>query len=155
MVAGKWKEEPMTVRNILVRSGVVAMLALMLACSKPEQPMPLTKENIVSYRNKLVDSQNALTAKDRENASKSPEGAADLFSRTFVKPMEDMGYSYDKTIRLYAHDIVDGKIPVGDPDVKTLAEGVVLMAKMTGDVALKNGFITEETKKLLDRINLK
>ena len=145
----------MTAKKILARSAAVALLALMLACSKSDQPMPLTKENIQSYRDKLVESQNALTTKDREKARNSAEGEAELFSRTFVKPMEDLGYNYDKTIRLYAGSIVEGKIPARDPETKTMAEGLVLMAKMTEDVALKNGFITDETKKMLDRINVK
>lgn len=139
----------------MARYGIIALFALLAACGKPDRAMPLTREHVLHYKEKLVESQNSITAKDREKARTSPEWTARLFAKTFVAPLEEMGYSYDKTIHSFAEKLIEGKMPAGDREVTGLAEGVIVMAKSTEDFAAKNGFISGDTKKLLDKINLK
>ncbi len=145
----------MTTGKKIMRCCIVLLFALLAACAKSDRAMPPTRENIQQYKNKLIESQNDITTKDRERARTSPEGAARLFRKTFVEPMEELGFSYDKTVNSFAERIVDGKLPKGDPELKTQVEGIIVMAKSTGDFAVKNGFISGSTKKLLDRINVR
>jgi hypothetical protein len=133
---------------------LVAIIALLSACSKADGEMPLTRENLLSYRTKLVESQNAITSADREKSKSSVEGSVRLFKATFVKPMEELGYSYDKTVHAYAETVASGKLPQ-DPETKAQTEGMVMMAKSTGDFAVKNGLISGETKRVLDSIPMK
>jgi len=136
--------------------GVLLCLALAAAgCGKADKAMPVAKEAITAYRGKLVESRDRITAKDRDQAGKSPDGTKKLFAQTFVEPMEKLGYSYDKTVRQFAESLEQGKLAASDPETRTQVEGFLLMAKSTGDYAANNGFITPETKQALDRIHTK
>jgi len=145
----------MTSRNTVATMLLYAAITLLCACSKADQPMPLTKENIMSYRSKLVAARDKMTAKDRETAQKSLDGSKKLFAQTFVEPMQELGFSYDQTVKSCAEGLEQGKLKDADQETRTEVEGFLVMAKSVDEFAAKNGFISADTKKSLDRIQLK
>jgi len=139
-------------KKILFGGTLLCLVAAAGGCGKSDKVMPITKDNINSYRNKLVQSRDKMTVKDREEAKKSREGSKKLFAQTFVEPLEELGFSYDKTVKATAEKMVEGKMADVDPETRQQAQGLVLMAKSTSDFAVQNGFIALDTKKVLDRV---
>jgi len=145
----------MRVRKNMERACIVLLLVMTAACGKTDrEAMPITRENILVYQEKLVESQDTITGREKQAVHESPEKAAKVFRKTFVAPLEEMGYDYDRTVRAIAQALLDGTVPGNDPEVRAMAEGVIVMAKGTEPFAVKHGFISPETKKVLDHINV-
>jgi len=145
----------MNVKKVATAGALLCLVLSVAGCGKSDRAMPLTKENVMAYREKLVGSRDEITMKDRQEAQKSLHGTRRLFAQTFVAPMEKLGYSYDMTVRSFAEKLEKGELASGDPETRTQVEGFILMAKSTADFAVKNGFISLETKKVLDRVHEK
>lgn len=138
--------------RLVLLFGVCVFLAC--GCSKPSKPMPLTKENVTAYIQKANEAMKNISPKEVEEAKGNPAKQKELFRRSFVEPMEKMGYSYDKTISDIAKGLLDKSMRTTDTAMTIMVSNLLAFAKNTRETTLQYGFISKETKELLDKVSL-
>lgn len=125
---------------------IFMVLLLISACTKSE-PMPVTKENILRYLKKVEKAVESITAKEAGQAKGGDEKKqAEIVRKMFVKPIEDMGYNYDKTVNLIATKLIDKDYSATDFEMQGLMVGFMQF------VPRKSNFISQETKAVLERL---
>lgn len=139
--------------RLLLLLGICASLAC--GCSsKPDKPMPLTKENVASYMQKMAEIAKGTSPKKLAEAQGSPDKQKKMFYKSFIEPMESMGYSYDKTVGDLAARVLARNIPGTDTATTMMTSDLLAFAKNTREAAYQHGFISKETKELLDQVSL-
>lgn len=129
-------------------------VSLSCGCSKPDKPMPLTKENVSNYMQKMQAVMKSTDPREVEEARKNPEKQKEVFYKSFIEPMEKMGFSYDKTISDLANKVLAKDLRSIDPAIAMIASDMLSFAKNTRETTLQHGFISKETKELLDKVSL-
>jgi hypothetical protein len=116
--------------------------------------MPLTKENMTAYMQTVEATLKSTNPKEVEEARGNPAREKELFHRSVVEPMEKMGYSYDKTIGDIANKVLAGNLRTTDTVMTIMVSDTLAFAKNMRESAYQYGFISKETKELLDRVSL-
>lgn len=129
-------------------------VSLSCGCSKPDKPMPLTKENVANYMQKMEAVTKSITSKEVEEAKGNPDKQKIMYYKMFVEPMEMMGYSYDKTIGVIATQVLAKSLRTTDSVMTMMVSDMLALAKNSRAPAYQFGFISKETKELLDQISL-
>ncbi|HTG81152.1 MAG TPA: hypothetical protein VL949_04365 [Geobacteraceae bacterium] len=132
----------------------VVSLSVLFGCSKASKPMPLTKENVVTYMQKMGTAAKNSTPKDIEEAQGNTGKQKDLYYTSFVEPLEKMGYSYDKTIGAIASQLLAKTLRTPDTETTVMLSDLLAFAKNSRGIAFRFGFISKETKELLDQVSL-
>ena len=138
--------------RLIVLFGVC--LSLSCGCSKPDKPMPLTKENLTQYLRNTQAVTKRTDPKEYETAKGDPNKQKMVFYKFYVKPMETMGYSYDKTISDMAGKFLAKTLLTTDPAFSMELSDLLTFAKDTREAAYQLGFISVDTKGLLDQVSL-
>lgn len=92
--------------------------------------------------------------KEYEAARGDANKLKQLFYKTYVEPMEKMGYSYDKTISDIASNVLAKTLRTADTAMTVMLSDLLTFAKDTRGAAYEYGFISIETKELLDQVSL-
>jgi ribonucleotide reductase alpha subunit len=129
-------------------------LSLSCGCSKPDKPMPLTKEKVANYMQNMETAIKSITSKEVEEAKGNPDKQKQMYYKTFVEPMEKMGYSYDKTISVIATQVLAKSLRTTDSVMTMMVSDLLALAKNSRAPAYQFGFISKETKELLDQVSL-
>jgi hypothetical protein len=129
-------------------------VSLSCGCSKPDKPMPLTKENIANFTQKMQAAIKSTNPKEFEEAKGNPDKQKKMFYKMFIEPMERMGYSYDKTISVIANQLLAKTLRTTDSDMTVMVSDLLAFAKNSRATAFQYGFISKETKELLDQVSL-
>ena len=129
-------------------------VSLSCGCSKPDKPMPLTKENVANYMQKMETSIKSTNPKEYEEAKGNPKKLKEVFYKSFIEPMEKMGYSYDKTISGIANQVLAKTLRTTDSAMTIMVSDLLAFAKNSRATAYQFGFISKETKELLDQVSL-
>lgn len=129
-------------------------VTLSCGCSKPDKPMPLTKENVTDYMRKTDAVIKSTNPKEFEEAKGDADKQKKLFYQSFIEPMEKMGYSYDKTISDISNKVLTKTLRTPDTATTIIVSDLLAFAKNTRETAYKHGFISKETKELLDQVSL-
>jgi hypothetical protein len=134
---------------------VIIFMALFFvsACTKNE-PMPLTKKNILSYLQKMGEYSQSITIKETESAKGDEKKRAEMLRRILAKAVEDMGYNYDKTIRIAATKIIEKDYPATDFEMQNSLTAMVLLPVQLREELVKLNIISRETKEVLDKIKI-
>ncbi|MCX5716887.1 MAG: hypothetical protein NTW44_00975 [Nitrospirae bacterium] len=133
---------------------IFMVLLLVSACTKNE-PMPLTEKNILSYVDKVEKAAKSLkerTKKEPIQARVDEKKVAEDFRKTFVKSMEDMGYNYDKTIRIAAIKYIEKDYSRLEDQYNLVA--LLLFPVQVKDLLVRSNIISQETKVVLDKVHL-
>lgn len=129
-------------------------VSLSCGCSKPNKPMPLTKENVANYMQKMETAIKSTNPKEYEEAKGNPNKQKEVFNKSFIEPMEKMGYSYDKTISVIANQVLAKTLRTTDSAMTIMVSDLLAFAKNSRAAAYQYGFISKETKELLDQVSL-
>ena len=129
-------------------------VSLLCGCSKHDKPMPLTKENVTHYMQNMEAAIKSITAKEVEEAKGNPDKQKKMYYKMFVEPMEKMGYSYDKTISVIANQVLAKTLRTTDSNMTMMVSDLLAFAKNSRTAASQYGFISKETKELLDQVSL-
>ncbi len=129
-------------------------VSLSCGCSKPDNPMPLTKENVVNYTQKMQTAIKNTNPKEFEEAKGNLDKQKKIFYKMFVEPIEKMGYSYDKTISVIANLVLAKTLRTTDSAMTIMVSDLLSFAKNSRTTAFQYGFISKETKELLDQVSL-
>jgi hypothetical protein len=129
-------------------------VSLLCSCSSHDKPMPLTKENVANYMQKMEAVIKSITSKEAEEAKGSPDKQKQMYYKMFVEPMEKMGYSYDKTISVIATLVLAKTLRTTDSVMTMMVSDLLALAKNSRATAYQYGFISKETKELLDQVSL-
>src|SRR6266540_1449720 len=129
-------------------------MSLWCGCSKPDKPMPLTKENVSNYMLKMEATMKSTTPKEYEEANGNATKQKEVFYKCFVEPMEKMGYSYDKTVSDVASKVLSKTLRTTDSAMTVMVSDLLTFAKDTRESGYRLGFISKETKELLDQVSL-
>lgn len=132
------------------------ILLLVLSCigftgCKGGREMPATSENIMNYLNKVDLAQKSVTPAEDEKAKTDEKASEQLIAKVLVTPMTEMGFDYDKTINSYARKVLEKNLP-GDPRVQQMMIQTLEIANGVKEIIVKNGYITNDTKVLLDQL---
>ncbi len=138
-------------RAVAVLGAVVTSLS---GCSKSEKAMPITRENVTSYMQRVDSAVKGATQAEYMAARTDTAKQKELFYRSFVKPMNDMGYGYDRTIYAMTSKVLKKEMPVTDGQMAPLVGDMVVLARFTKEAAFKYGFISTDTKALLEKLNV-
>lgn len=138
--------------KLIVLFGVC--LSLSCGCSRHDKPMPLTKDNVRNYIEAMGAAIRTTNPKDVEEAKGSTQKQKEMFYRSFVEPLEKMGYSYDKTVGDLASKLLTKTLHTSDAEMTVMTSDVLAFAKNTREISFKLGFISKETKDLLDQVSL-
>ena len=142
--------------NKLVRMVLLLGVCLSLACgcSKHDKPMPLTKENITNYMQKIATAIKSTDPKEFEATKGNRNKLKQMYHKTYIEPLEKMGYSYDKTISVIANQVLLKTLRTSDSDMTMMFSDLLAFAKNSRATAYQFGFISKETKELLDQVSL-
>lgn len=139
--------------KVAVLSWICALL--LSGCGKSGKAMPLTKENLTEYQHKVEAAVKSTTPREFKECGRDPLQQKKVIYLCIVEPIEQMGYSYDKTIADLAGKVLAKDL--GRPDQAT----AVMLGKMlrfaggAREMEYQLGFISGDTKLLLDRVNLR
>lgn len=140
--------------NMFFRLLVLGVCLALCGCGKPTKPMPLTKENVAAYMQKMETAVKSITPKEYEEAKGNTARQKELYYRTFVEPMEKMGYSYDKTIGVISSQVLSKTLRTTDTAMTVMVSDLLAFAKNSRMTSFNYGFISKETKDLLDQVSL-
>ncbi len=134
----------------LVVLGVI--LAFFPGCSKQQKAMPITQKNVAEYMQGVDKAVKGINPSEYAATKGDEAKHKEMFYRTFIKPMNDLGYDYDKTIHAIAEKVLKREIPATDVQMTRLIGDMIVLGRFTKDGAFKHGYITKETKELLEKI---
>lgn len=125
---------------------------MMSACSKTDKNvMPITKENLTKYSQAVASKQKSYTRDMMIKIASSKEAMMAMVKDAYVAPMQELGYSYDLTIRDAADQISKDEI---SQDIQMTVLTMVIIPYQMRDDMLKEGIITAETRDALTAIHL-
>lgn len=128
---------------------MLTTFAVCSGCSKHDGAMPLEKDIVVKYLNKTAKN---ISDESNKNTSNDEMAQRKFVTDAMVKPMEELGYNYDKTINNFAKKVLARDMPVNDSELVTNINDILIFANEVKGLSLKNGQITKETKGLLDQL---
>lgn len=128
---------------------MLTAFAVSSGCSKSGSAMPAEKDILVKYLNQTAKN---VSAESNKNTGNDEMTQRKFVTDAIVKPMEDLGYNYDKSINNFAKKLLAKDVPANDPELVTNINDVLIFANEVKELSLKNGQITKETKGLLDQL---
>lgn len=138
--------------KVLLLTGVWALS--LVGCGKKEAPMPLTSENVATYERNIEVAVKGINPKDLADVKGDQEKKKRVMYLCFIKPLEQMGYSYDKTIGDLAGKLLTKNLVTPDSATTMKVSDMLTFAKNSRETELKFGFISQDTKQQLDRVAL-
>lgn len=139
----------------------ILMAALAVGCAKSapisltkSEPMPLTKENILAYMQSMNQHGQGITVKEAEEAKGDEKKQAEVIRKMLVAPMEEMGYSYDATIRAAATKIVEKDYSATDYEMLSMLSTFMMMPAKMADKLVQFNIILPETRDVLQKIKM-
>ena len=124
---------------------------LFTACSKQDQAMPITKKNLNKYFKAADESVQNFMAEEKANETVKMNDAqkAEFLTKILVKPIEEMGYSYDKTIAAAAQMIISKDYPSDDLEFQLALSKLLEVPGQRKLFFYEHKLISEETRNLL------
>jgi hypothetical protein len=130
------------------------VVALSLAgCDKANTAMPLTQNNVTQYRQQMEAAIKATTPQQFAEINGNPEKQKKVMYHCFIAPVEKLGFSYDKTISDIADKVLAKDLQTPDSATTEMVRDMLVFAKNARETELKHGFITQQTKGLLDKVS--
>lgn len=127
---------------------MLTAFAVSAGCSKSGSAMPAEKDILGKYLNQTAKN---VSAESNKNTGNDEMAQRKFVTDAIVKPMEELGYSYDKTINNFAKQLLARNMP-NDLELVTNINDILIFANQVKELSLKNGQITIETKGLLDQL---
>lgn len=140
-------------KRIRTAATFILMAALAVGCAKSE-PMPLSKENILAYMESMNQHGQGITVKEAEEAKGDEKKQAEVMRRMLVEPMEEMGYSYDATIRAAATKIVEKDYSAADYEMLSMLTTFLMMPAKMADKLVQFHILSPETRDVLQKIKM-
>lgn len=122
-------------------------------CGKPNAAMPLTQNNVTQYRQQMEAAIKATTPQQFAETNGNPEKQKKVMYNCFIAPVEKLGFSYDKTIGDIAGKVLAKNLQTPDSATTDMVRDMLVFAKNARETELKHGFISQQTKGLLDKVS--
>lgn len=144
------------IARVIATAGICA--ALLCGCTsntvREKDPMPFTKNAIVQYMQKSNAVVKATNPAEVLASKGNPEKQKELMYKCYIQPMEACGYNYDKTITNLCKALLAKRVNFPDMETTIMFSDLLTFAKDTRDFEFKSGFISQETKDLLDKASV-
>jgi hypothetical protein len=129
---------------------------MLAGCGFKDEPMPLTKANIDKYMERVNRAAAKMQEKQAEVGEEkflADEKMRDEFVRiVLVVPMNDTGYSYDKTINAIARRFLNTDLPPMGWEQYSMLFSVIKPAVQVRQTLLNNRHISPETSDMLIKV---
>jgi len=113
--------------------------------------MPLDSKHISEYIKRSMGNQKLITMRLMKQAEEKDKSAQKEMAKILlVDAIEDMGYSYDDTIKSIIVTLIKGEISPFNKDVLLGTATIVTLTNDAKDKLLSFGFISKETYQLLE-----
>lgn len=122
---------------------------LFTACSKQDEAMPLTKKSLHEYFQAADKAGRSFTAEEKETGKNNDAVRLELLKKVLVKPIENRGYSYDRTIRAAAQMVINKQYPPDDLEFQLALSKLLQVPGQRKLYFYEHKLISEETRNLL------
>lgn len=138
---------------------IILALLVLAACQRDGSvhtagAMPMNAENIERYISSVVEVQGAGGAKPAPWPERGTPEFFDMYRKTFVAPMNKMGFNYDNTILAGALTVVEGRTPEDDMRLSVAITALLYMPIELRKELVSEGIISPETAGVLDAVQL-
>lgn len=138
---------------------VIMALFSMAACQKDNGAhtagaMPINADNIEKYVASVVEVQNVGGDAQKPWPERGTPEFFEMYRKTFVAPMDAMGFNYDNTMMAGALTVVEGRVPEGDMRLNVALTALLYMPREMRKELASEGIISSDTAGVLEAVQL-